>query len=457
MTVTPRLRTALVVFAIALAVFSALAGERLLRASPNNHFAYLAESYMAGRLDMLERPPHGNDWASVDTLTLASGDTSRGVWLDRSRNRFRATTGELYVFTRDELRGVRSERTYYVSFPPLPALIMMPGVAIWGTAFNDVLFTVVFAAANCALFWLLLLKLRDEDLSRLRPADEAWLTVLFGLGTAHGWCAVNGSVWFTALVIGVTCTLAYAHFTVGRPRPFLAGLALACGFATRAPLLYTVVFFAAFFFFPGGRLRRDWGIAFWRDGILFAIAPLVTGLTLMALNAARFDDPGEFGHTYLAAGQIERIRDYGLFNVHFLSRNLAAMFALVPQFLPEAPWVRVSNHGLALWFTTPALLAFLGARYREDARSRLLQRASLAALIVVAITHAFYQNTGWVQFGYRFSLDYLVYLIVLLAIGRERVGWLLRTAIVLSVAVNVFGAITFDRMPRFYAEWLLEP
>jgi hypothetical protein len=27
-----------------------------------------------------------------------------------------------------------------------------------------------------------------------------------------------------------------------------------------------------------------------------------------------------------------------------------------------------------------------------------------------------YQNTGWLQFGYRFSLDYVVFLVLLLAV-----------------------------------------
>src|SRR2546423_15623661 len=35
----------------------------------------------------------------------------------------------------------------------------------------------------------------------------------------------------------------------------------------------------------------------------------------------------------------------------------------------------------------------------------------------VAIPGFFYQNTGYYQFGYRFSLDYTPYLVLLLAIG----------------------------------------
>ena len=63
-----------------------------------------------------------------------------------------------------------------------------------------------------------------------------------------------------------------------------------------------------------------------------------------------------------------------------------------------------------------------------------------------------YQNSGWRQFGYRFSNDYAVLLFVLLAIGDRSVGWLFRVAAAWSVAWNLFGAMTFDRrdFERYY-------
>ena len=174
------------------------------------------------------------------------------------------------------------------------------------------------------------------------------------------------------------------------------------------------------------------------------------------MNYERFDRLSEFGHVYLANGQIQRIKDYGLFNVHFLTKNLTAAFALVPTFLPEKPWILISRHGLALWFTTPALLWFLAARYTNEGPALLLRRACIAALLVIALPHLLYQNTGWVQFGYRFSLDYLVYLTLLLVLGRSRISRPMMVAIVVGILINAFGAVTFDRMHAFYGEFLVE-
>ena len=452
-----RLKAPLIVFALAAMVFAAFAGDRVTSASPDNHFAYLADSYLHGTLEMRVDPPHGNDWASYQILTLASGQELRGIWWDRGERKFLDLEGNLYVIDQHDMRGATQDRVSFVSFPPMPAVLMLPGVALFGLDFNDVLFTIFFAALNAALMYVLLRRITLGGRTKLYPGDAFWLTAMFAVGTAHLWCSVQGAVWFTALVVGVTFTLLYMLASIDARRPFLAGLCLACAFATRTPLLFSVVFFAAFFFFPGGRLRRDWGKTFWRDGLLFVAAPLVVGITLLVLNYMRFHHLSEFGHTYLANGQIQRIKDYGLFNVHFLSLNLTALFALVPKFQPDAPYIVVSRHGLAIWFTTPALLYLAAQRPIESDADRLWRRAAQATVFVIFIPHIFYQNTGWVQFGYRFSMDYIAYLTLLLALGRAELTRWFKAAVVLGIGINAFGAITFGRLGQFYGEWVLEP
>ena len=56
---------------------------------------------------------------------------------------------------------------------------------------------------------------------------------------------------------------------------------------------------------------------------------------------ARFGSPFEFGHRFLAVQWQERIFRFGLFNYHFLSRNLAA--ALVLAAAPDDALRRTSR------------------------------------------------------------------------------------------------------------------
>jgi glucan phosphoethanolaminetransferase (alkaline phosphatase superfamily) len=73
-------------------------------------------------------------------------------------------------------------------------------------------------------------------------------------------------------------------------------------------------------------------------------------------------------------------------------------------------------------------------------------------ILLTAIPSLFYQNSGYVQFGYRFSLDYMVFFIMLLAVGGRRITWLWKAMLLWSIGVNLFGAITFDHLTQYSFE-----
>ena len=103
--------------------------------------------------------------------------------------------------------------------------------------------------------------------------------------------------------------------------------------------------------------------------------------------------------------------------------------------------------GLALWVTTPLFLFLPWARAKHSARIGVW----LAAL-AVALPSLFYQNTGWVQFGYRFSNDFAPFLFAVLAVNGFVGRRLLYALSALAFVINAFGAKTFGRAEyaRFY-------
>jgi hypothetical protein len=74
-----------------------------------------------------------------------------------------------------------------------------------------------------------------------------------------------------------------------------------------------------------------------------------------------------------------------------------------------------------------------------------LARALLVTALLVALPTLFYQNSGWVQFGYRFSNDYAPFLFALLAIAGPSLRGSFMLASAFAVIVNFFGALTFGR------------
>jgi hypothetical protein len=90
-------------------------------------------------------------------------------------------------------------------------------------------------------------------------------------------------------------------------------------------------------------------------------------------------------------------------------------------FNPDCPLVLPKDTGMSILLTSPAYLLALPALRWGFGMSRLVTGAGLAILIV-AFVNLMHFSQGWVQFGYRFSLDFAPWAILLVAIGLERIA-----------------------------------
>ncbi len=432
-----RFRIHLALFVVALVVFCSTAGTRLLEQSSDPHFVYQADAWLHGQLAITPPPAKGDDWAKVETVVLDDGAVVRG--------RRKATTPTFRTLAGEELPLTRLQRSlgqvHYVSFPPFPALLLVPQVLITGRRANDVAFTVLIAALCAPLAFSVLQRLRRQGLSARSTGENLWLCAALLAGSVMFFSAVQGRVWFTAHIVGVLLALGYTWAAIGASRPLLAGLCLGCAAITRAPM----AFMFPLFLFEAWRMSAGQWNPLAKRLAAFAAPVVVIAVAAMAHNAARFGNPLEFGHAYLDVRQQAQMETIGMFSWAYLSRNLAVALTLLPSVHSTAPYITISGHGLAIWLTTPVLLYVLWPR-----RTGPLHRALWVTVAAVALPSLLYQNSGWFQFGYRFSLDYLVFLIVLLAIGGRPLTKLAKAIIVIGIVINTFGALTFARQPQFY-------
>jgi hypothetical protein len=384
--VAGRYRVELGLFIAAFALYALTSDGLLAHQSLAPHFVWQADAFLHGRLDV-QRPPNLNDWV---------------------------------------LQGGR----WYVSFPPFPALLMVPFVAVWGLSLNDVAFTLFVAALNVPLFYRLLRRVDDAA-----EWQHAAFALIFGFGTLAWSCSIRGEVWFTAEVLGVTLTLLYLHASLGAARPFLAGLAVACATITRTPLAFSVLFFLL-------EARRTARPALREKLLWFFGAIALVAVPMALMNEARFGSFTEFGHSHLYNNRVNpQIARYGLFNYAFLERNLHAAFTRLPEIQLHPFRMGFNGEGMSLFVTTPLFFYLLWPK-----RTGALQRELWLTTAAVALPGFFYQNSGFYQFGFRFSLDYTPYLILLLALGGHRFTRLFWAAALLGVAVNAWGAMVFNRL-----------
>jgi hypothetical protein len=398
--VSPKKRRLLIasgIYLLATLVYFLFADPALIHEhTPWNHFALLADAWRHGRLDLGGPPPSytgNNDFSQAG-----------GKW--------------------------------FVVFPPFPALLLLPLVALRGDPERvcDGQFFLWLAGLAPGLLFLALEKLRRFERSEVSELANVGLSLSFAFGSVYFFSAEQGTVWYAAHVVGAALAAAYLLFALEAEQPWLAGLALGLGFATRTPLLFA----APLFVLEALRTSRT---HLMRSLLAFATPIIAVVLLTLLHNQLRFGDPFEVGYRYLGIAWQHRIEKWGLFGYHYLAKNLGVMLTSLPYSTPNGPVpFQINLHGLALWLTTPAYLWLLGPKRRA-----VPQRALWLTVAAVALPTLLYQNTGWLQFGYRFSNDYAVFLFALLAVGFYRFGRLFQVAACAAVLINAFGARTFGR------------
>jgi hypothetical protein len=136
-----------------------------------NHFVWQALAFLNGQTT-IDWPvdmggfPLGNDWMQdIYPLRELTGDPS--------------TTGAL------------------LPFPPLPAIVLMPFVAVWGALTDIRAVSVLIGAIVVGLAWWALGRMAVSR--RIRLAT----TVFFAFGTVFWYAAQLGTTWFFAHVVAV--------------------------------------------------------------------------------------------------------------------------------------------------------------------------------------------------------------------------------------------------------------
>jgi hypothetical protein len=367
------------------------------------YFDHLAEAFLAGRLDLPDPPGH-HDLAP---------------YKDR----------------------------WYVPFPPLPALLMLPVVYVGGrAAINPVAMSILLGSASVACMWATLRGLAQRGWIELSARGRAAVVVFFALGTVHWYVAVTGSVWFLSQTCAVTFLALAALLGVTFRNPLLPGSALALAMLARPNVLLVWPLLAGIAALRETATSRE-PATFNRESrysrslihwcVLSLAPPVIAIAVLLAYNWARFDHPFDFGYTrqQIEAGLMEPLHAHGQFSIDHLPRNLWYFLIEWPRASRSDPRILPSAMGMSVLLTSPAWLWLIALRRRDSLTIGAAVAAGLTLLPLLC-----YYNTGWKQFGYRFLLDLAIPLTILLAISaRRRIRPVLALLIVLSVAVNGWG------------------
>ena len=345
----------------------------------------------------------------------------------------------------------------YLYYPPFPALLLLPFVALFGVGASDILFTTVLSAANISLLFLLF---RAGARERLEPAQMVRARadgrlLLFWDDQSLSLAGGNRLVYqphclHDLYLVGAAALVAWALWlgcgTLGlrvfQPLSvalgFLLLLYLAWQDAGRQPLLGR--FWASLRAF-----HPDWAAVPRRRLLPVGAAMAVVGVLFAAHNALVFGSPLDTGYTTLLQQLYPQVPD-GVFSLSYVPTNLINLFFNFPavtfaDLFSHQIQIDLLNKGsgISVFVTTPLFLLLF---WRNQRSSGL--RAALwlvVALDVVALL--LFYNEGGYQFGVRYLYDVYPFAFLLLVLNEVRIDWRFAVLGFFGVLINFLGAVEF--------------
>jgi hypothetical protein len=391
----------LVLFVVAFLIYCAT-GEG--HATYYNYYVRLADAFLNGRLYLLDNPS----------------------WLN-------------------ELIPNPSGIGYYVVYPPLPAVLMVPFVAIFGLDLNQTLFGIFFAAATVPLAYLVarsvLAKTKQGDATR--KSTYVWFAVLFGFGTIFWYLSSLGSVWLIAQVIATFFMLLALYECLNKNRPLLIGLLVGAAFWCRLPTALCI------FFFVGLAISQQQtpGLLNKLKSSLPYLLKLAAGMAVFVVlefiyNFVRYGTIFPVGYWMIPGILDEPWFSHGHFSALYITDNLKPFLLGLPMLTSVAPYVQFPMSGIAIWVTTPAFIFALKSKIKDP----LTWWSWLAVFCIAAVifTNA---ATGW-GFGYRYAVDFYPFLFLLTVRGMGgNLKWYHKVIIIIGVIVNLIGVVAINKFP----------
>jgi hypothetical protein len=314
---------------------------------------------------------------------------------------------------------------YFLPFPPVPALVLVPQVALFGQDLAD-------TGGMCALVGALNVFLVYALLSyfQLKGRAVAVLLVAFFLGSEYLYVAATGGIHHWTEILLVSFLLGALNLALRGRWPWVGGILFGLAVGCRPSVLLA-----------GPALA----VLYWRFGGPRAVVSLVVGAASIGLclawyNWARFGSPTEFGYDLITGPNGEKVLDepwysQGIESPFYIARGLYTMFLRGFEFDEAFPWLKPSWAGTSVLLTMP-FLVYLG---RAVWKSPLILAGWLGLLpLVMDLMHG---NPGFAQFGYRFILDGMPFIWMLLAMVVVRNG-LTRgfvAAVAVGILVNSYG------------------
>lgn len=341
---------------------------------------------------------------------------------------------------------------WYLQWGFLPAIFLIPFQLILGRFIPTFYINLFFSSLNVVVFYLLLLQLKKDFFPRLSLRSIILLLVLFAFGTTHFYVGTLGGVWhvsqMTSFFFGLLatyiifkkkrkmvdyaiCAILYSITLIGRPTEFL--------------LIFLPIFLFMWDFLNKRENLFEKSSLLKKGIIIFGLPVILFGSIFLFYNYLRFENIFQFGYSYLKdeTGLIKQ--SHGVSSIGNIPRNMWYMFFEIPSLsFQNGLQLHFNLNGNSIFFLTPPFLTIFLAfpikkkdnKYEIDPYVLSLWITSIISIIPVLM----HFSSGWMQFGYRYSLDITPLLILLSIFGiKGKLNILYIMGILFSIFIYSLG------------------
>ena len=317
--------------------------------------------------------------------------------------------GKLYFTELPNLHDVAPfNGKYYWPSGPLPAILLIPLVKLFDIF--DLFFYQGYLEffITLSIFYLLF---RIAQILGYRSTDSLYLAFAFSAGSVYLYIALLTNSYFYAQALTVLLLLLAIYESLTKNRHWLIGLCLGAVLMTRVTAAVAVIFFILVTLVSDKKVNKI-------IKLTQLLSPMLIAFFLLLLyNYFRFQNIWESGYNlHLATNFFERSRSYGLFSLVHLPGNL--YYFLLGHPLPvfrdgvshvlKPPYITADPWGMSILITSPYYIYLFFGSYH----SRLMKILWIT-VVAIAIPIFLYHGIGYIQFGYRYALDFLPFLFLL--------------------------------------------
>lgn len=366
----------------------------------NQQFTHLADSFLAGQLHFKNAP--------VDPLTID------------------------YVVVNDKL---------YWPEAPLAAVLLMPFVYLFGPShFAQAFMHVLLLFGVFYLVYKLSLKYR------FRITDSLWFAFAFCFASVIVGVAFIPWCFYFAQILSVFLLLLAIYEFHSRRRWVFIGAYISLAIAARYTLVVSPLFFILYIFLKKG-IGEDFQKKL-KNIALFLLPIFFVGAFLLLYNYARFENVWETGYSYANTGSMDAFlfEKYSLFQIKNIPSNFYYYFINMPKPVYDGeslhlapPYLTMDEFGMSFFVVSPIFLyifTVMPSLRKKPLFTNLLWVVSILQLVLLLS----YYSPGSAQFGSRYMIDLLPWLLILLFLAFKERGLSrgAKTLILLSAFLNFF-------------------